>query len=153
MYTNILVAIDGSDTAEQALTQAIDLAKALGSRIRLVHVATESDSIPADLPGVDIQAILQHVHDSGAAILARARDRVSTAGVAVETRLVEAWSGQPGEEVIQQARQWPADLIVCGTHGRRGLRRILMGSDAEFVLRHTPVPVLLVRAQTMQERP
>jgi len=151
MYNSILVAIDGSDAAKQALTQAIDLAKSLGSRIRLVHVATESDAVPADLPGSDIKDILQQVRNTATALLAAARDRVGAEAVAVETRLVEAWSGQPGEEVIQQARQWPADLIVCGTHGRRGLRRILMGSDAEFVVRHSPVPVLLVRTQTKQE--
>ena len=49
--------------------------------------------------------------------------------------------------MIQHAKQWPADLIVCGTHGRRGIRRIVRGSDSEFIVRHSSVPVLLVRAQ------
>ncbi|MGA7537737.1 MAG: universal stress protein [Steroidobacteraceae bacterium] len=51
-----------------------------------------------------------------------------------------------GACIVQRAREWPADLIVCGTHGRRGVRRLLLGSDAEYILRHTPVPILLVRA-------
>jgi nucleotide-binding universal stress UspA family protein len=151
MYKNILVAIDGSDTANQGLGEAIKLAKSLGSCIRLIHVANESDAVPADLPGVDIRGVVRQVRDSGEALLARTRDQVRAAAVAVETQLVEAWSGEPGDEVIQHARQWPADLIVCGTHGRRGFRRIIMGSDAELIVRHSPVPVLLVRAQPTHE--
>jgi nucleotide-binding universal stress UspA family protein len=54
--------------------------------------------------------------------------------------------GRPaGELVIIAAKEWSADLIVCGTHGRRGLRRIVMGSDAEYIVRHAPVPILLIR--------
>ena len=52
----------------------------------------------------------------------------------------------PGATIARVAEEWNADLIVCGTHGRRGLRRIVMGSDAEYILRHSPVPVLLVRS-------
>ena len=53
--------------------------------------------------------------------------------------------GPVGAAIVEYAEQWPADLIVIGTHGRRGIRRLAMGSDAEFVIRTTPVPVLLVR--------
>jgi len=60
--------------------------------------------------------------------------------------LVEAMGGQAGDYIIREARQWRADLIVCGTHGRRGIRRLVLGSDAEYIVRHTPVPVLLVRS-------
>ena len=152
MYRNILVAIDGSDTANQGLQEAIKLAKSLGSRIRLIHITNESDAVPADLPGVDIRGLLQGARNAGEVILSRARDQVQAEAVIAESQLVEAWSGQPGDEVIQHAKQWPDDLIVCGTHGRRGIRRIVMGSDAEFIVRHSPVPVLLVRAQPTHQR-
>lgn len=147
MYRNILVAIDGSVTANQGLQEAIKLAKSLGSRIRLIHITNESDAIPGGPPGADINDILQEAHRVGEAILTRARDQVQAEAVTVETQLVTAWSGDPGDEVIQHAKQWPADLIVCGTHGRSGIRRIVMGSNAEFIVRHGSVPVLLVRVQ------
>lgn len=93
MYRNILVAIDGSDTSDLGLQEAIKLTKSLGSRIRLIHITSESDAVPADLPGVDIRDLLQQARRSGEAILTRARDQVHSAAVPVETQLVEAWSG------------------------------------------------------------
>jgi nucleotide-binding universal stress UspA family protein len=66
--------------------------------------------------------------------------------------MVEAFGAEAGERIIEQASAWPADLIVCGTHGRRGVRRILMGSDAEYILRHSSVPVLMVRCPETSER-
>ena len=60
-------------------------------------------------------------------------------------KLVETPAGSVGTMIVEQAQEWPADLIVLGTHGRRGIRRLVMGSDAEYVVRTTPVPVLLVR--------
>ena len=69
------------------------------------------------------------------------------AGITVDTQLVEAFGGRAGEHILQAAQEWPADIIVCGTHGRRGLRRIVLGSDAEYLVRRSPVPILLVRAE------
>jgi nucleotide-binding universal stress UspA family protein len=152
MYRNILVPIDGSDTANQGLSEAIKLAKALGSRIRLIHITNELDGVPSDLHGFDIRSIAPRLRHDAEAILARAQEQVRAEAIEVDTRVVEAWGGQAGDEVVQHAKEWPADLIVCGTHGRRGIRRIVMGSDAEFTLRHSPAPVLLVRSQTAHER-
>jgi len=68
-----------------------------------------------------------------------------------DSRLIEALGTEAGECIIEQMAAWPADLIVCGTHGRRGIRRILMGSDAEYVLRHSTVPVVMVRRSGVSE--
>ena len=68
------------------------------------------------------------------------------AGVKVETELFECTAPTVADLIVEQARRWPADMIVMGTHGRRGLTRLLMGSDAEMVLRNSPVPVLMVRS-------
>jgi nucleotide-binding universal stress UspA family protein len=65
--------------------------------------------------------------------------------VSCEQKLVETLGGRVADEIVKQAKEWLADLIVMGTHGRRGLERLAMGSDAELVLRLSPVPVLLVR--------
>jgi nucleotide-binding universal stress UspA family protein len=78
-------------------------------------------------------------------VLQEAETRVRAAGVAVETELYESYSGRVSDLVIAKAREWGAQLIVLGTHGRRGVGRMLLGSDAEQVLRQSPVPVLLVR--------
>jgi nucleotide-binding universal stress UspA family protein len=151
MYRNILVPTDGSDAANQGLREAIKLAKALGATIQLFHVMNESAAVPADLPGVDIKELVRQARHQGETILAQARDQVRSEGVEVDTLLLEVWSGQAGHHVVQHAKEWPADLIVCGTHGRSGIRRIVLGSDAEFIVRRSPVPVLLVRAQAAQE--
>jgi nucleotide-binding universal stress UspA family protein len=147
MYRNILVPTDGSNAANHGLTEAIKLAKGLGSRLQLLYVMNESAAIPADLPGVDIKDLLRQVRQHAETTLAQAQDRVRCEGVEVDARLLEVWNGQAGHYVVQQAKEWPADLIVCGTHGRRGIRRIVLGSDAEYIVRRSPVPVLLVRAQ------
>jgi len=146
MYRNILVPIDRSDAAQRGLDEAIALAKMLRGRILLVNVVNELDGVPADLPGVDFRSIVEDLSRDGKAILAHARERASAQGVEADTRLVEVWGGRAGDEVIGLAKDWPAELIVCGTHGRRGIRRMLLGSDAEYIVRHSPVPVLLVRA-------
>jgi nucleotide-binding universal stress UspA family protein len=146
MYKRILVPTDGSDAANRGLAEAIPLAKALGANILLAHVVNERRAIPADMPGLDLRAFVEEARGEGEQILALARERVRLEAVEVDTRLLEVWSGRVGDEVIRLAKEWPADLIVCGTHGRRGVRRLVLGSDAEHIVRHSPVPVLLVRA-------
>ncbi len=83
--------------------------------------------------------------DVGAQILAAAKARVEANGLAVETFLSESFGSRVCDVVVEQATLWNADLIVIGTHGRRGVRRLLIGSDAEQIVRTAPVPVLLVR--------
>lgn len=146
MYRNILVPIDGSDTAGRGLEEAIRLAKALGGRIRLVHVVNERTGVPADLVGLDLRSIIEDQRRGGEELLAAARERVRKEPIEVDTLLIEAWGGGAGSLIAQQAKDWPAELIVCGTHGRRGIARLLMGSDAEEIVRRSPAPVLLIRA-------
>jgi nucleotide-binding universal stress UspA family protein len=82
---------------------------------------------------------------SGAKILAQAEKMVRQAGVALKTRLLEADGERVASVIVEEARRWPADLLVIGTHGRSGFSRILFGSVAEGVVRTAPVPVLLIR--------
>jgi nucleotide-binding universal stress UspA family protein len=145
MYRNILIPIDGSAMATQGLHEAVQLAKLLGSRIRLIHVLNETPwTAPSILPA-GIGDLVAELRRAGESILERGRQEVAAAGVEVEERLVRIVGERVGELVIAEAKAWPADLIVCGTHGRRGVRRLLMGSDAEHIVRSSPVPVLLVR--------
>ena len=146
MYQRILVPVDGSDTARRGLDEAIALAKDLGAGIRLIHVVNKLPAVSPALTGPAVQALIDQLRSSGESILHDSRVTVRAAGVAVDSRLIEALGAEAGEPIIAEAASWPADLIVCGTHGRRGLYRMLMGSDAEYILRHTGVPVLLIRA-------
>jgi nucleotide-binding universal stress UspA family protein len=144
MYRNILVPIDGSAMATQGLQEAVKLAKELGSRIRLIHVLNQTPWTAPSIAPAGISDLTAELRKAGEAILERGRREVA-AGIEVDERLVEVVGERVGELVIAEANAWPADLIVCGTHGRRGVRRLVMGSDAEYIVRLSPVPVLLVR--------
>ena len=113
-----------------------------------MHVLDEFVIVPA----VDAAYMGSAYADSVAAlgeygrkILDDAETTVKQAGVEVQSAFVETMGHRVAELIIEKARQWPAHLIVMGTHGRRGLRRLVLGSDAEGVLHSTPVPVLMVR--------
>ena len=95
--------------------------------------------------------LLQKLRDAGEQILDTARATVKDAGVEVDTALFEGLAGRVSDLVVDEAKRWNADLIVVGTHGRRGVRRFVLGSDAEQILRTAPVPVLLVRSAEAQE--
>ena len=147
MYQNILVPIDGSETAGLGLHEAIQLARTLNARIRVLHVVNKTPFIAAGATPVVIDDLISQLRSNGESIVHEAITAARAAGVEVDSRLIEALGDRAGEIIVSEARDWPANLIVCGTHGRRGLKRILMGSDAENVVRNSPVPVLLIRAR------
>jgi nucleotide-binding universal stress UspA family protein len=145
MYERILVPIDGSPTSTLGLDEAIRLGKAHGAAILLLHVIDRS-RLPFEAGNVSyLKTVMDAVRESAWHLLRSAAGRVRTAGLAAETLLRESDSGRVAEAVIDEARRWPADLIVMGTHGRRGVSHLFLGSDAEAVVRLSPVPVLLVR--------
>lgn len=145
MYQRILVAVDGSPTSDLALDEAAKLARDQRATVRIVH-ALDQVALVLDTPYV-LQEFLDAARKAGEDILERAKARMKAAGVEAETRLAGADSF--GERVAAlvnaEATAWPADLIVIGTHGRRGFSSVLMGSVAMGVVRTSTVPVLLVR--------
>lgn len=148
MYQNILVPVDGSPTSNGGLDEAIKVARLTGGRVRLLHVSDEMPFVMnADGDGAASSDVRQIFKERGEKILAHARATVEQSGIAVDTVLFESFGAGLVEHVVDQVKEWGADLIVLGTHGRRGVGRLLMGSDAEQVLRDATVPVLLVRIQ------
>ncbi len=145
MYQRILVPVDGTPTAAQGLREAIELARDQKAEILLLHVVDEWRVAAGDIAAVNLDAGAKALREAGAELLKQAETRVREAGIRVQTALVEELGIPVGECIVQRARQWPAELIVCGTHGRHGISRVLLGSTAEYILRHAPVPVLLVR--------
>jgi nucleotide-binding universal stress UspA family protein len=146
MYNKILIPVDGSETSLLGLGEAIRLAKDQKATLRLLHVVHDFLVAGGHGAAVYTSQLRMDLRERGEKILKDAADIARQQGVEVETKLVETPGGSVGPMIVEQAEQWPADLMVLGTHGRRGIRRLVMGSDAEYVVRTTPVPVLLVRA-------
>ncbi|MEO6407305.1 MAG: universal stress protein [Burkholderiaceae bacterium] len=146
MYQRILVPIDGSATAARGLAEAIQLARLTRGRLRLIHVVDELSLTLGVGAGMTATGdLLNLVREAGAATLVEGSKTVQAAGIEVDTVLKDSFAGRIYELVVAEAASWPADLIVVGTHGRRGVERLVLGSDAENISRHAQTPVLLVR--------
>lgn len=147
MYQRILVPFDGSATSSRGLDEAIKLATLTGATVRLLHVV----EVLLFASGFETAAayageVIPLMKKAGEKLLQEGKARVEKAGVKAETFLVDSITTRLSDAVAEQVKAWNADLIVIGTHGRRGVDRLMLGSDAEQVLRSALVPVLLVRA-------
>lgn len=146
MYQRILVPIDGSSTSMQGLAEAIRLAKLTGGQLRLLHMVDAlSLTMTMGAYGAFSGDVYDDMQKEGQKILEDGRQQALDAGVAADVAALEGVRSRLADLVIEQVKSWPADLVVLGTHGRRGVGRMLLGSDAEQVVRSCPVPVLLVR--------
>ena len=147
MYKHILVAVDGSETSNLALKEAIKLAKEQQATLRLIHVVDEMSAymmMEGSYPIPEYQATLRK---AGERVLADCAATVRDTGVVFDTKLaiVETMTQRICDLINEEAKQWPADLIVIGTHGRRGFNHLLLGSVAEGVIRLATEPVLIIR--------
>jgi nucleotide-binding universal stress UspA family protein len=147
-YRRILAPVDGSKTSNKGLHEAIRLAKSEGAKLFVLHVVSEypafavMDGMMAGAPGADL---LPALREGGKRALEKARALAAKSAVPASIILREMLAVPAADPIVREARKIGADLIVMGTHGHRGVRRLVMGSDAEQVVRMTPVPVLLVR--------
>ena len=150
MYEKILVPVDGSPTSMRGLDEAIKLAGLTGGQIRVFHAIDEfvySAGIDGFGGAAAIGAgMIPEIRKGGERLLEEAKLRVEASGIKADTAMASTLDGRIADLTIAEAKACDADLIVLGTHGRRGVGRALMGSDAEQILRSATVPVLLVRA-------
>lgn len=154
MYERILVPVDGSPTSDRGLEEAVRLGRLSGGSLRLVHVVDMMTyGVALDTPMAGAGNMQAALRDAGEKILAQCQARARAGGVQADTVLVEGFAGPVAERLVEQVRAWSAQIVVLGTHGRRGVGRFLLGSDAEQFLRISPVPVLLVRAEEATEAP
>ncbi|KVL28294.1 universal stress protein UspA [Burkholderia territorii] len=147
MYSNILVALDGSDTSSRALDAALNLASETGARLTPVYVV--DFLVPAyDTYGYDPSILVDAFREEGLRVTEDAAKRMKARDVAGTPQISNV--APAGEDVAQRivglAGELNADLIVIGTHGRRGFRRVVLGSVAERVLRQARCPVLMIPA-------
>jgi nucleotide-binding universal stress UspA family protein len=148
MYKRILVAIDDSATSQKALDEAINLVKSNGAALLLCHALDESllASAVSGLVALDnLQELEKGIKTHGETLVERAAERARAAGLTPETRLVESENEGVADLVVRCAEEWQADLIVVGSHGRRGVERFLVGSVAEKLVRKATTSLIIVR--------
>jgi nucleotide-binding universal stress UspA family protein len=149
MYAHILVATDGSELAGRALDHALGLAKDLGSQVTIVTVTEPAALVGGGYGAVagtafdPIPELIEAQEEAAKGLLAKAVEVANAAGIDAKTAYVN--DSFPAEGIIGTANSVGADLIVMGSHGRRGLGRLLLGSQTSNVLAHTKVPVLVTR--------
>ena len=143
-YQNILVPVDGSETSYAAVAQAAELAKAFGGKITVVQVLALDPYIAAEyISATQTNDLIERARTSVLKTLEEAAAKFSDLGIPVEAKLLE---GQVvHREIIREAETSKADLIVIGSHGRTGLKRLFLGSVAQSVLGEAHIPVLVVR--------
>jgi nucleotide-binding universal stress UspA family protein len=140
MYREILVPTDGSEAAEAVVDHAVDIAATYGARLHALYVV--DTSLHSSLE-VGIERVVEALRAEGREAVERVADQARMTGVDVETHVV---TGRPQRTILEVAADVDADLIVIGTHGRQGIRRYLLGSVTERIVRTADVPVLTVRA-------
>lgn len=145
MYQRMLVPLDDSSTAQRGFEEAIALAKALRSTIVLLHVVEFVPVMVEMATSTTWEAISDGLRGVGRGILEAAHRKATEAGVSSEAVLEDMATARVADMIVEQAGRQRCELIVMGTHGRRGVGHALIGSDAERVARIAPVPVLLVR--------
>ncbi|ASV99030.1 universal stress protein [Paraburkholderia aromaticivorans] len=147
MYKQILVAVDGSETSSRALAAAVQLARDSGARLQPLYVV-DVPLMSYDVPGYDPSYVRDALVEEGRHVLADATALMTGAGVKGTTRMVETdlTGDDIAHRILLAAQEFNAEVVVMGTHGRRGVQRLVLGSVAEHFLRIATCPVLLISA-------
>jgi nucleotide-binding universal stress UspA family protein len=147
-YKHIMVAVDGSETSHLALQEAIKLAKSQNASLRIVHVIDDS-FINYGESYIDYSALLASKKKLGQEVLTKMGDLAHHAHIKYEIQMIETqpFEGRVAEKLVEETQHKPTDLLVIGTHGRRGFNRLFLGSVAENLIRIATLPVLLIRGK------
>ncbi|MDE2586217.1 MAG: universal stress protein [Betaproteobacteria bacterium] len=148
MYKRILVAIDASPTSQKAFAEALALAKGYAAALCIAHAADESGLAQHGMglgTYIDVDKVKEAIHAEADQLLAQAQAKAKAEGVEAEVKVLEATDKRVADQIVEGAAAWQADLVVVGTHGRRGVDRLLVGSVAERLTRIATTSLLLVR--------
>lgn len=145
-YKHIMVAVDGSDTSNLALNEAIYLTISLQAHLYIVHVVDEFPAYNLQM-GADFERCQEIVSKAGFAILDKAQQVAKKNKISSETKLIEIIDSNKkvAEKLLQAVKDNNIDLLILGTHGRHGFHRMMLGSVAEETVRLSPIPILLIR--------
>ena len=141
VFTNILVAIDGSEASQRAFDRALDIARAGNARLHAAYIVETGlfSSLPADNT---VEIMYNVLKTEGENVLARVKEQATAAGIVLTPHLKY---GHAGSEVISLAEEIRADLVVVGSHGKSQTDRLLIGSVSTFVVTHSKVSTMVVR--------
>ena len=148
MYQRLYVPVDDSETANLSLTEAARFTQACGAQLRVVHVSDFAQFGWGGAEYLDPAELKESVQEAGIAILDNAKIRLAELGASAEMVLLESWGESIADKLVADADQWRADLIMMGTHGWGELKHLLLGSVVEGVLKHSSIPVILLRIQS-----
>lgn len=146
MFKRILVTMDDSKTAHYALDRAIDLAKEQKAQLRIIHVV-DYVNLTAGVEGINVERFMDSLKEFGKELLQRSVTRAAEKGVKAQRKLIESSElmSHIADKILADASTWRADLIVIGTHGRKGIKRLFWGSVAESIIRNSTTPILIFR--------
>jgi len=143
MYQRILVPVDGSHTSTLGLQQAVKIASEHGAQIRVISIVDEFVVAMHFEGALYAGDLMDALRSAAKRAIDNAMKLMGRHGVRADSALLETTGHGVSDAIVREARKWKADLIVMGTHGRRGFDRMVLGSDAEAVLRTSPIPVLM----------
>jgi len=152
MYERILVPVDGSHTSTLGLQQAVKIASEHGAQIRVISIVDEFVVAMHFEGALYAGDLMDALRSAAKRAIDNAMKLMGRHGVRADSALLETTGHGVSDAIVREARKWKADLIVMGTHGRRGFDRMVLGSDAEAVLRTSPIPVLMVRSPDVVKR-
>jgi nucleotide-binding universal stress UspA family protein len=142
VFTNILIAIDGSDASQRALVRAVDEARVWNAKLHVLYVVETGlfSSLPSDNT---VEIMYRVLEKEGTTVLERAKKYAAEKGIIITTHIKQ---GHAGSEVIALADQEKSDLIIVGSHGKSQADRLLIGSVSTFVVSHSKVTSMVVRS-------
>ena len=154
MYKRIMVAVDESFMTSQVMQAAVELAKVSGAHLAICHAIDETILAQRELAMMlpnSVGKTEARLRLGAQGFLGRLADEARAAGIEVEIRLVESEQKHVSDMLIDAASEWQADLVVVGTHGRRGIERFFVGSVADRLVRKGHTSLLLVRGEDSDE--
>lgn len=153
MFKRIIVTMDDTKAAHYALDKAIELAKEQKAKLRIVHVV-DYVNLTAGVEGINVERFMESLKDFGKNLLKRSVELAAKKGVKAERKLIESSEliSHIAEKILTDAEKWRADLIIVGTHGRRGIKRLFWGSVAETIIRDAKAPILIFRRKKRAKR-
>jgi len=142
VFTNILVAMDGSEASQRALSQAVDTAKLCNAKLHTIYIVETGlfSSLPLDNT---VEIMYRVLEKEGETVLERAKKYAAGKGITVITHMKQ---GHAGNEIISLAEREKSDLIIVGSHGKSNTDRLLIGSVSTFVVTHSTVTTMVVRS-------
>jgi nucleotide-binding universal stress UspA family protein len=142
LFKKILIATDGSENARRAASYGVNIAKATGAEVHALYIISTQHAVTTRTVMGWSEAFEEYLANKGGVAIADVEKLGKEAGVKVEPVFLK---GIPADKILEYAEENNIDLIVMGTHGLTGIKRFLIGSVAESVVRHSKAPVMVIR--------